>query len=439
VRLGDRDIVSVETPHWYVLRRVRGEETLERLLDVAKKRIEFLFAIKTEGDACERIMKEYNHEHAVGNIALCMAAAGSNDTYFMQWLLETEGDIFDILLSKSGMKDRIAVIRDLFDDLVIGLHEISELVGVPSEDILSELSTIRRVKRDAIYELMATFKGYDVASARFSAAYRIVKKGSGIVMKGWVISPLVEFFKIAKSRFQELMKIRIMKIRERILRSDQRDIYVSYADEVIGYWRGKHLKFMPKRDTSKYLMGKKTWQKPMFFPPCSRLLYDRFMSSGYLAHGERVQLALFLKGIGMPLEEQLKFWYRAVDNIGLSWDEFMKKGGYYIRHIYGLEGSKKDYNPPKCETIISKYYCPFCRMNVSELREVLERAYGDIPSDVWDEIREHCLSREYSRACATLLRFCTGGFKVYVVKHPIQFVRIMIKAKSPKVKGRGGC
>ncbi len=424
-------------PSWYPLRKVGGEVSLDILLEIGKKRIDFLLSVK------DTHYKEVdtNHDVVLGNISLCIVAAISGDAYFTNWLLETEGDVFEHFFARSDSTEKMAILRDVLGEVIVGLAEIAEKINMSTEKIVGYLSTIKRVRKRAMFQLLSTFQEYNIAMARFERAYRIIKKERGILIRGWVIAPLAEFFSAIKSYYQDKLKERIQKIRERISQQVDKVPYEEFARELLTYWRNKRAIRMPKRD-SFIFFGKDVWQKPELFPPCSRILFDRFLTTGYIPHGERVQLALFLKAIGMPLEEQLKFWYRAVDNVGLSWDEFLKKGGYYIRHIYGLEGSRKNYNAPKCDTIISKYFCPFSRISVSELGGVLRNINKNITREYLDEIRDLCISREYKKACAVFLRSLIGenkGIRIYEIRHPVQFVRLVRKySRNLKVRKHEG-
>lgn len=73
--------------------------------------------------------------------------------------------------------------------------------------------------------------------------------------------------------------------------------------------------------------------------------------SRHLKHKGRLQLGLFLKGIGLPMEESLVFW-RQMFAPKMSDDKFQKEHAYNIRHNYGREGNRKDYKAHNCLKII---------------------------------------------------------------------------------------
>lgn len=413
-----------DLPYWYPLKRIGGEASLEELLNEARKRIDFLFSFKSE----EHIM-DINHNFVLGNLALSMVAAVSGDAYFTHWFLETEADVFEFFFNRSDSSEKIKIMNHILGEMIIGISGISEKLGIDREEIVSELATMRNIQRASMSRIVTTFSEYSIAAARFNKAYKIIRREGGILISGWVIAPLVEFYRVMKGSFQRLLEERIQLIRSKIMGQCD-EAYNYFSSEILKYWREKRSLYMPK--SSRYQLGRrKLWQNPELFPPCSRILYDRFISTGYIAHDERVQLALFLKGIGMPLEEQLKFWYRAVDNVGVSWEDYLKKGGYYIRHIYGLEGSRKDYSPPKCETIISKYFCPFRRVSVSDLSSILRKLNPKITKKELDDITELCFAHEYRKACLRFLVSLIGRrIKLSSISHPIQFVRILTKFRK---------
>jgi DNA primase large subunit len=83
------------------------------------------------------------------------------------------------------------------------------------------------------------------------------------------------------------------------------------------------------------------------FPPCMYRMYRELKEKGHLYHQGRLQLGLFLKGIGLSLRDSLEFWQTAFSKRhGL--DEFEKKYAYNIKYNYGQVGAGRHLTPYSC-------------------------------------------------------------------------------------------
>ncbi|KAH0791131.1 DNA primase large subunit [Histomonas meleagridis] len=102
------------------------------------------------------------------------------------------------------------------------------------------------------------------------------------------------------------------------------------------------------------------------FPPCMFRMYQKLRQNHKLFHLGRLQFGLFLKGIGLSLNDSLKLWCDELSKV-VGIDGFEKQYAYNIRHIYGKEGSNKDLSPYSCRGIImgpassadQTHGCPF--------------------------------------------------------------------------------
>ena len=81
-------------------------------------------------------------------------------------------------------------------------------------------------------------------------------------------------------------------------------------------------------------------------PACMRNLNNTLRANKHLKHFGRIQYTLFLKGIGLSVEEALIFWRKGFSAI--TDDKFNKEYRYNVRHTYGLEGGRKNYSPKEC-------------------------------------------------------------------------------------------
>ncbi|KDE04332.1 hypothetical protein MVLG_05212 [Microbotryum lychnidis-dioicae p1A1 Lamole] len=143
------------------------------------------------------------------------------------------------------------------------------------------------------------------------------------------------------------------------------------------------------------------------FPMCMRSLQETLKSSKHLKHEGRLQYNLFLKGIGLSVEEAIVFWRQSFSNI--TADKFKKDYQYNIRHGYGLEGSRKNYAPRSCSQIImgvapgpgQAHGCPFRHYDEANLQTKLQSTYNLDASDT-REIMSSVKGKHYHVACTRL-------------------------------------
>ncbi|GAA6061975.1 hypothetical protein JCM10212_005219 [Sporobolomyces blumeae] len=141
------------------------------------------------------------------------------------------------------------------------------------------------------------------------------------------------------------------------------------------------------------------------FPLCMRSIQDTLKSDGHLKHEGRQQYSLFLKGIGLSVEEAIVFWRKAFKKT--SDDKFNKEYRYNIRHNYGLEGSRKNYSPKSCTTIITGptpgpgqcHGCPFRHHSEAGLTSLLNTAVPNISNGDIKEILKAKKDGHYHVGC----------------------------------------
>lgn len=112
-----------------------------------------------------------------------------------------------------------------------------------------------------------------------------------------------------------------------------------------------------------------------------RILHESLYNNSHLKNSGRMQYGLFLKGIGVTLEDALRFWTHAFSK-KIDAVAFEKKYAYSIRHYFGKEGKQTNYTPYGCQKIISSavgpgecHGCPFRHMDRDSLCQKLT-SYG---------------------------------------------------------------
>lgn len=98
--------------------------------------------------------------------------------------------------------------------------------------------------------------------------------------------------------------------------------------------------------------------KKQLLPPCILLSLNSLYTNHRLAHHPRYRLTLFLKEIGVPLDQTLMLFkqeYSKSGNAGSTcthtWEEHNKKIEYNVQHTYGKLGSKRNYQMTSCAVI----------------------------------------------------------------------------------------
>lgn len=156
------------------------------------------------------------------------------------------------------------------------------------------------------------------------------------------------------------------------------------------------------------------------FPLCMRQIDSHLRREGHLRHHGRFTYGLFLKAIGLSLEDSLQLFSTLMTvKGGGSLESFSKSAyGYNVRHNYGTEGKKTSYTSASCTTILGLpptvdhndcHGCPFRFRDEGKLRSVLQfsqndprgKGFGEVSlsaADIEDVISD-CKGQHYTRAC----------------------------------------
>ena len=145
------------------------------------------------------------------------------------------------------------------------------------------------------------------------------------------------------------------------------------------------------------------------FPLCMKHLHTTLRKNSHLKHFGRLQYTLFLKGIGLNLEDCLMFWRQSFNKI--TDDTFNKEYRYNVRHVYGDVGGDSNrrgrgYSPYSCQKILTEHPpgtgeahgCPYRHFSVDNLTSMLQ-ATGVHDRDLLRGVKEDVEKRRYHIAC----------------------------------------
>ncbi|XP_044488763.1 probable DNA primase large subunit [Mangifera indica] len=161
------------------------------------------------------------------------------------------------------------------------------------------------------------------------------------------------------------------------------------------------------------------------FPLCMRHLFVKLREDHHLKHGGRMQLGLFLKGVGLKLEDALSFW-KAEFSQKVGAERFDKEYAYSIRHNYGREGKRTDYTPYSCQKIISStpsvgdhHGCPYRHFSEENLRAAISRM--GVSSRAIEDVMDKVQNRHYQLACTLTFEAVHGSSCDAGINHPNQY------------------
>uniref|UniRef100_A0A8C7WN01 DNA primase large subunit n=1 Tax=Oryzias sinensis TaxID=183150 RepID=A0A8C7WN01_9TELE len=175
------------------------------------------------------------------------------------------------------------------------------------------------------------------------------------------------------------------------------------------------------------------------FPLCMRQLHQALRENHHLRHGGRMQYGLFLKGIGISLEQALQFWRSEFIRGKVDADKFDKAYAYGIRHMYGKEGKRADYTPYSCMKVIlsnppsqgDHHGCPFRHSDPELLKQKLQ-FYKVSPSSI-TQILELVKGMHFQLACQKYFEVTHNvEDSSFSLSHPNQYF-----IESQKVLGGG--
>lgn len=161
------------------------------------------------------------------------------------------------------------------------------------------------------------------------------------------------------------------------------------------------------------------------YPLCAKHLQTNMMANAHLRHEGRQQLSLFLKGIGLSVDEALKFWAHSFTSgpHAMTPERFNKEFKYNIRHTYGLEGARTNYKPWDCARILlrplpgkNEYHgCPYRDLSVDALASQLGEM-GISPVDM-KGVMNDVDRKDYTVACTRVFEL-THNTQAEHIGHP---------------------
>ncbi|KAL0099241.1 hypothetical protein PUN28_020071 [Cardiocondyla obscurior] len=215
-------------------------------------------------------------------------------------------------------------------------------------------------------------------SVPFSEVPNLLKKRKAFIMQGKAFIPEQEMAFLFVTHFRRIFisSFEIAREARANLYNDERFAYIFANLE--NSIQIENTIFVQDQEIRKHVSINQLDEFAEFsYPLCMRVLHKALKNNHHLTHGGRVQYCLFLKGIGLSLSNVMTFWENEFTKMA-SDVKFGKEQIYAVRYAFGLEGSRRNYQPYSCSKIMESalgprdcHGCPFNYMLHNVLEEEL--------------------------------------------------------------------
>lgn len=382
---------------------VKGTEQYQSKLEAEIRKLKFSYRENLEDEYEPR--RRDHISHFILRLAYCQ----SED--LRRWFIQQEMDLlrfrFNIL-----PKDKI---QDFLRDSHLHFEAISnEEKELRSADLVASSPSLNERVVESVYKIP------------FADALDLFRGRKVYLEDGFAYVPLKDIVAIVLNEFRTKLS-KALALTARTLPAVQSDERLQPLLKHLSHsYTGQD--YSTQGSTGKISLDQIDSLCAKSFPPCMRQLHKALRDNHHLRHGGRMQYGLFLKGIGLTLEQALQFWKQEFIRGKMDPDKFDKGYSYNIRHSFGKEGKRTDYTPFSCLKIIlnnppgqGDYHgCPFRHSDPELLRQKLQ-SYKIPPAGI-SQILDLVKGTHYQVACQKYFEITHNiedcGFSL---NHPNQF------------------
>ncbi|XP_062981880.1 DNA primase large subunit [Elgaria multicarinata webbii] len=384
---------------------VKGSEVYKKKLETEIRHLKFPY------HALATVDHEARRKDHISHFILRLAYCQSDE--LRRWFIQQEMDLFRYRFTQ------------LNDDL------IEEFLGYVNLKYDAIPETEKTVIKDKLQNATPSFVSSDVEKTvfykvPFCDAVDLVRVRQVYFLGGYACVPRQDFLSIVLNNYRTKLS--------KALALTARSLPIVQTDERLQPLLNKlsHAYVGPdysiEKNTGKISLEQIDALSVKSFPLCMRQLHKALRDNHHLRHGGRMQYGLFLKGIGLTLEQALQFWKSEFIRGKVDADKFDKGYAYSIRHSYGKEGKRTDYTPFSCMKIIlsnppgqGDYHgCPFRHSDPDLLKQKLQ-SYKVPPTGI-SQILDLVKGMHYQLACQKYFELTHDVDDIgFSLNHPNQY------------------
>ncbi|CAH0582902.1 unnamed protein product [Chrysodeixis includens] len=380
---------------FFYLTPVKGELPAHLLDVIVDNRLGYLKTVLNEEPP---LYNEYLVEGSmydnVGHFTLCIISILCENREFSQLFVNAELELF-----KRRLETLTAYELRSFSKKLLRIIRKTENIPIFIDSL--QVLCQHLVLKDVAQHICTSHKNHcnlHSIKLHFKQCLSLVAKRQVELTNGFAIIPCGRWKQYMTMLFKENLIRKIKYTDVTSLKSDPRIMELLYKVKK---------EFSLSKDSTNILLSKDVDVTSTFFPPCMLNLHQNLRRRHRLTHSQRFYYSLFLKDIGMPVEEAVDFWkaeYSLHPNghhaCCHNWEKDEKKYLYGIRHMYGLEGGRKNYSSVNCQRIqsidnCSEGGCPFKAFDSNNMVPLLKNCTDEILSQI-NELKQ---KRLYTNAC----------------------------------------
>ena len=359
------------------------------------------------------------HKDRLSHFVLRLAYCRTEDT--RRWLISTECALFKHRFESEPSQ---AVIQRFLSANGLSYQPIEENLA-QNVELLTKLRAVRSADSQT-NPITANTLFYRVP---FEEAFDLVRERRVYLQAGWAYIPRANLVHIVVNKYRAHLSqqlaatFRFLQSGTSAASSDERitPLLSSLAKQSLGpQYKAVSIEGQVTKEQLPQLSTSSS------FPLCMSSLYTALKQEHHLKHGGRMQLGLFLKDIGLSLNDALSFWKQSFSRRTPA-DKFEKEYAYNIRHNYGKEGKRQNYTAYSCMKIIQSqpantdhHGCPFRHAKQDDLRRLLTAR--NVGKEGADEIMRLVKSSDYQIACTRLFTLTHSGVDPLMpVSHPNKY------------------
>lgn len=291
------------------------------------------------------------------------------------------------------------------------------------ESLAPKLVACDTIKRRNEEEIMKT----DFYKVNFEQAIELVRKRQVYLEKGYAYVPKTDLMTLIVGAFRAKLSAALTATSRALPNLEEDSRLLPMLGNLSKQYLGNDYGATNGTEKRKVTPGSIPQLAQESFPLCMRHTQDALAKNHHLKHSARMQYGLFLKGIGLSLEDALLFW-RTEFTKSMGADKFEKNHAYNIRHNYGKEGKRADYTPFSCMKIImgappgvgEDHGCPFRHFDRANLQ--FELQHYKLPRSGIKEIVDLVDGKHYQLACMKYFEVTHNVKDVdMALQHPNQY------------------